>query len=71
MIEKIRKVIAYKNYFQDFLTKQPIKVQDKIFKGTDAIETFEQIAQNLKSSLSLMRLKIIFKDRMTNMTNLP
>ena len=71
MIEKIRKVIAYKNYFQDFLTKQPIKVQDKIFKVTEAIETFEQIAQNLKSSLSLMRLKIIFKDRMTNMTNLP
>ncbi|WP_394906414.1 hypothetical protein [uncultured Mesonia sp.] len=71
MIEKIRKVIAYKNYFQDFLTKQPIKVQDKIFKVTEAIETFEQIAQNLKSSLSLMRLQIIFKDRMTNMTNLP
>ena len=54
MIEKIRKVIAYKNYFQDFLTKQPIKVQDKIFKVTEAIETFEQIAQNLKSSLSLI-----------------
>jgi len=42
-MEKIREVIAYKNYFVDFLTKQPIKVQDKIFKIIEAIETLERI----------------------------
>ena len=40
---RIRKVIGYKNYFQDFLTKQPVKVQNKIFKVIEAIETFERI----------------------------
>jgi len=42
-MEKIREIIAYKNYFEDFLVKQPIKVQDKIFKILEAIETLERI----------------------------
>jgi len=42
-MEKIREIIAYKNYFGDFLIKQPIKVQDKIFKILKAIETLERI----------------------------
>ncbi|MPM40341.1 hypothetical protein SDC9_86981 [bioreactor metagenome] len=42
-MEKIREIIAYKNYFEDFLTEQPIKVQDKIFKILEAIETLERI----------------------------
>ena len=42
-MEKIRKVVGYKNYFQDFLIKQPVKVQDKIFKVIEVIETFERI----------------------------
>ncbi|MBW8325516.1 MAG: type II toxin-antitoxin system RelE/ParE family toxin [Prolixibacteraceae bacterium] len=42
-MKKIREVIAYKNYFVDFLTKQPIKVQNKIFKIIEAIETLERI----------------------------
>ena len=29
---KVRQVIAYKNYFEDFLKNQPQKVQDKIYK---------------------------------------
>ena len=45
-MEKIRVVIAYKNYFVDFLTKQPIKVQNKIFKIIEAIETLERIPTN-------------------------
>ena len=45
-MEKIREVIAYKNYFVDFLTKQPIKVQNKIFKIIEAIETLERIPTN-------------------------
>jgi phage-related protein len=40
---KIREIVAYKNYFEDFLTKQPVKVQDKIFKILEAIETLERI----------------------------
>ncbi|MEZ0454142.1 hypothetical protein ABTW24_21300 [Sphingobacterium thalpophilum] len=35
---KIREVIAFKNYFEDFLLSQPQKVQDKIFKIIEAIE---------------------------------
>jgi phage-related protein len=40
---KIREVIAYKNYFEDFLLGQPRKVQDKIFKIIEAIETLERV----------------------------
>ncbi len=45
-MNKIREVIAYKDYFEDFLRKQPIKVQDKIFKIIEAIETLERIPEN-------------------------
>jgi phage-related protein len=34
---------SYKKYFEDFLLKQPIKVQNKIFKILEAIETLERI----------------------------
>lgn len=43
---KIREVIAYKNYFEDFLLGQPQKVQDKIFKIIEAIETLERVPSN-------------------------
>jgi phage-related protein len=42
-MEKIREVIAYKNYFVDFLKAQPVKVQNKIFKIIEAIEMLERI----------------------------
>ena len=42
-MEKIREIIAYKNFFEDFLITQPIKVQNKIFKILEAIETLERI----------------------------
>jgi len=42
-MEKIREIIAYKNYFEDFLKSQPVKVQNKIFKIIEAIETLERI----------------------------
>ncbi|MHC1774348.1 MAG: type II toxin-antitoxin system RelE/ParE family toxin [Lentimicrobium sp.] len=45
-MEKIREIIAYKNYFEDFLIEQPIKVQNKIFKILEAIETLERIPTN-------------------------
>jgi hypothetical protein len=42
-MEKIREIIAYKNHFEDFLKNQPVKVQNKIFKIIEAIETLERI----------------------------
>ncbi|HET6243697.1 MAG: type II toxin-antitoxin system RelE/ParE family toxin [Bacteroidetes bacterium] len=45
-MEIIREVIAYKHYFEDFLKKQPTKVQDKIFKVIEAIETLERVPSN-------------------------
>ena len=43
---KIRKVIAYKSCFEDFILSQPQKVQDKIFKIIEAIEFLERIPSN-------------------------
>ena len=42
-MEKVREVIAYKNHFEDFLLAQPIKVQDKIYKVIEIIETYERV----------------------------
>ena len=48
-MDKIREVVAYKNHFEEFLRSQPIKVQDKIYKIIEAVETIEMIpAQYLK-----------------------
>jgi phage-related protein len=43
---KVREVVAYKNYFEDFLKEQPQKVQDKIYKIIEAIETLERVPSN-------------------------
>lgn len=48
---KVRKVIAYKKYFENFLLQQPTKVQDKIFKIIEAIETLERVPANYLKSL--------------------
>ena len=45
-MNRIREVIAYKDHFEKFLKKQPVKVQDKIFKIIEAIETLERIPEN-------------------------
>ena len=42
-MDKVREVIAYKNYFEDFLLAQSQKVQDKIFKVIEIIETYERV----------------------------
>lgn len=43
---KIREVIAFKHYFENFLKSQPTKVQDKIFKIIEAIEILECVPSN-------------------------
>ncbi len=43
---KIRQVIIYKNYFEDFFLAQKRKVQDKIMWTLKLIESHEQIGAN-------------------------
>ncbi|CAM3775821.1 type II toxin-antitoxin system RelE/ParE family toxin [Sphingobacterium prati] len=49
---KVREVIAFKNYFEDFLLNHPQKVQDKIFKIIEAIETLERVPSNYLKHLT-------------------
>jgi hypothetical protein len=44
---KVREVISFKKYFESFLLEQPKKVQDKIFKIIEAIETLEKIPNQI------------------------
>ena len=56
-MDNIRKVVAYKNHFEEFLKSQSIKVQDKIFKIIEAVETIEMIpAQYLKHIIGIKGL---------------
>ncbi|MEK6495095.1 type II toxin-antitoxin system RelE/ParE family toxin [Myroides odoratimimus] len=43
---KIREVVMYKNYFNEFLSKQPLKVQMKIVKIIEAVEILDRIPSN-------------------------
>lgn len=46
---KVREVITYKHYFEEFFAKQTPKVRDKIIKVLDIIEQIERVpAQYLK-----------------------
>lgn len=40
---KVRQVITYKGYFEDFFKEQPQKVKDKIIKVLDVIEHIDRI----------------------------
>ena len=40
-MEKIRTIVSYKHYFEEFLVKQSVKVQNKIYKILEIIE-FQQ-----------------------------
>jgi phage-related protein len=51
-MEKVREVIVYKNYFEDFLLAQPGKVQDKIYKVIELIETYERVPSNYLKALT-------------------
>lgn len=46
MNQKVREVVEFENHFSKFLKQQPVKVQDKIFKIIEAIETLERVPSN-------------------------
>ena len=46
MNQKIREVVEFENHFSEFLKKQPVKVQNKIIKIIEAIETLERVPSN-------------------------
>jgi phage-related protein len=52
MEKKVREVISYNGHFERFLSKQPIKVQDKIFKVIEIIETYERVPTNYLKALA-------------------
>lgn len=51
-MEKVREVIQYKHYFEEFLLAQPIKVQDKIFNVLEIIETYERVPSTYLKSIA-------------------
>ncbi|MGD2034173.1 MAG: type II toxin-antitoxin system RelE/ParE family toxin [Bacteroidales bacterium] len=51
-MEKVRKVIAYKDYFEKFLLEQNQKIQDKIFKVIEIIETYERVPSNYLKAIT-------------------
>lgn len=42
---KVREVVTYKDYFDEFFKSQPQKVRDKIIKVLDIVEQIEKIPQ--------------------------
>ena len=57
MNQKVREVVEFENHFSEFLKKQPVKVQNKIFKIIEAIETLERVPSNyLKMLVGTNRL---------------
>ncbi len=49
---KVREVVAFENHFPDFLLAQPQKVQDKIFKIIEAVETLERVPKQYLKSIT-------------------
>ena len=52
---KIREVVAYGHYFEDFLKALPVKVQNKIYKIIEAVEVLERVPKNYLKSISGVR----------------
>jgi hypothetical protein len=44
-MDKVREVIASQDHFENFLKAQTEKVQNKIFKVIEAIETLERVPE--------------------------
>ena len=63
-MERVRTVVAYRNYFKEFLLEQTPKVQDKIFKIIEIIEFQERIPskylKQIKGAQGLYEARISF-----------
>lgn len=61
-MERIREVIAFQDHFENFLKNQSVKVQNKIFKVIEAIETLERIPETylkpIKSKKGLYEARV-------------
>ena len=59
---KVREVITYKEYFDDFFKKQPQKVRDKIIKVLDIIEQIDRIPttylKNIEGTNGLFEVRV-------------
>lgn len=42
-MERVRTIVAYKHYFEDFLKSLPEKVQNKVYKILEVVEFQQQI----------------------------
>ena len=51
-MDKVREVIAYQNHFENFLRKQTDKVQNKIYKVIEVIETLERVPETGRKGTS-------------------
>ena len=51
-MKKVRQVIAYKDHFEIFLKNQTLKVQDKIYKVIEIIETYEHVPSKYLKSVA-------------------
>jgi phage-related protein len=51
-METIRQIIAYKNYFEDFLLALDIRTQNKIYKIISLLETMEKVPSNYFKHIS-------------------
>jgi phage-related protein len=51
MSHKVREVVEFENHFSEFLKHQHVKVQNKIFKIIEAIETLERVPSNYLKSI--------------------
>lgn len=61
-MKRYRQVISYEDHFEDFLNSLESKVQDKVYKVIEIIETFERIPgqyfKPIKDSKGLFEARI-------------
>jgi phage-related protein len=67
-MDKVREVIAYKDYFEKFLLEQNQKVQDKIFKVIEIIETYERVPTSYLRAIT--RTKGLYEARIKLSSNI-
>lgn len=67
-MEKVRQVIQYKHYFEEFLLAQPQKVQDKIFKVIEIIELYQHVPKKYLAPMT--GYKGLFEARIKLGTNI-